>query len=760
MTFELLNPAMLLGLAGLVLPPLLYLLNRRTFDVIPWGAMQFLEATPKERRKVRRDDLLLLALRIGTLGVIVVALSGLTVSGLPYPAARAGRDVVILIDGSYSMGWEGTGVTPHAEALQFVHRMLDGMQPGDTAAVLDVRETGRQETPSLTRDPSRIRTQLNRLALPAGSCDLAGSLVEALRLVRTGNNPRREIVVLTDGQARAWSPDDAVRWATIDDLLTEAAVRPQIHVVDVGDREIGARSHFSLDRLERSRDVTAVNLPVRISTRLRHRGSRPVTGRKVYLEVDGQRLADATIETPALSAGAEFPVAFEHRFRTSGSHVIGVRIDADPLPVDDRADAAITVLNALRVLIVDGDPQPDPTRAETFFIRAASGSEARGVRLVEATFTDAAQFQPQDLSGRRVAVLANVARLSAAQADALTDFVDAGSGLLIAPGDQVAAEDWNRLSSEKPQLLAASFDSIRGTGPDHPSGLRIRDSSLTLPLLASFRHPHAGGLTDARFSQWWRLTADPAIVAMQFDNGDPALLLKSSGRGKVGLLAFPLDSDWSTLPAQPDFVALLHELLFHLAGSDHSPRNILQGEPLVVSIPSALQGTQIVVQGPAGSRQVSAPPGDPPQSTITLNDLYQPGNYLVTSAPVPAGRQVLPELHERFVVDFDRQESDLTRLTHEYRAQLSRNDRLRFADGTNAVAAQRETVGSRRDLGPVLILVVLALLVLELCMTRRLVRGACSGSSQESSAFRRMDVEGFRRDSSAQIETIGNDKIV
>ena len=45
-----LNLLMLLGLGAVIIPPLIHLLNRRRYDVVDWGAMQFLQISETTRR--------------------------------------------------------------------------------------------------------------------------------------------------------------------------------------------------------------------------------------------------------------------------------------------------------------------------------------------------------------------------------------------------------------------------------------------------------------------------------------------------------------------------------------------------------------------------------------------------------------------------------------------------------------------------------------------------------------------------------------
>ncbi|REJ93045.1 MAG: hypothetical protein DWQ34_11235, partial [Planctomycetota bacterium] len=51
MSFGLLNGLMLLGLAAVALPVIVHLISKRKFDVVQWGAMQFLELGRRTRRR-------------------------------------------------------------------------------------------------------------------------------------------------------------------------------------------------------------------------------------------------------------------------------------------------------------------------------------------------------------------------------------------------------------------------------------------------------------------------------------------------------------------------------------------------------------------------------------------------------------------------------------------------------------------------------------------------------------------------------------
>src|SRR3954453_22591305 len=95
-----LNTWMLFGLLALVVPPLIHLLNRRRYDVVDWGAMQFLQISETTRRSLLIEELLLMLLRMGLIALLVLALAvpQATSSFLAKVSGRANRDVVLVFD--------------------------------------------------------------------------------------------------------------------------------------------------------------------------------------------------------------------------------------------------------------------------------------------------------------------------------------------------------------------------------------------------------------------------------------------------------------------------------------------------------------------------------------------------------------------------------------------------------------------------------------------------------------------------------------
>src|SRR5260370_31927373 len=122
MTFGFLNLMMLLGLAGLAIPIIIHLLHRRRFEVVDWGAMQFLQISETTRRRLLLEEIILMILRMGLIGILVLGLAApFAVSSLfaKIMHDRPSRDVVLIFDGSASMAFVGQGKTRHDAAQEW-----------------------------------------------------------------------------------------------------------------------------------------------------------------------------------------------------------------------------------------------------------------------------------------------------------------------------------------------------------------------------------------------------------------------------------------------------------------------------------------------------------------------------------------------------------------------------------------------------------------------------------------------------------------
>ncbi len=784
MSFELLNPWMLAGLAGVALPVIAHLLSKKKYDIVSWGAMQFLKLGQETRRRVWLEDLWLLLLRMALIAWLAIALARPWVSAkwLGDIGPQPNRDIVLILDGSYSMAWEATSVTPQEHAVRWIDKFLGQLRPGDTVTLLEAREQVRTLIDPPTRDVNRVRDVLKQLSPPTGTANFPEALSHAVKLLSRTNHLRREVVLLTDGQSQGWFSDDSNLWLRLDDLKKQSSVTPHLWVVNVLNAgepdgqelpDAAERLNFHVERLQPSRELSVPGFPIRFQTRIRFSGGSTSVTRQVHFEVDGQRLAERT-QSVTLAPGGEANVEFEHRFEATGSHLVRVTLDPDDLPTDNISEAVIVVAEAVPVLLVDGDPRPEPVQSETFFIHAALAATGNETPWVQPTTVKWSEWnvgphEKSDLDKYAAVVLANVPKLTDAQFAAVTDYVRRGGGVGLALGNQIDRDSYNhQLFADEIGLLGVSLKDIESETPEQrEQGVMISNATLESPWLQRFRAERGAAFTTARFSRWWSVelkegekqkaegsedTDDesekvaversPAIALSRLQTGAPYLVGGQFGRGNVLLLTSPLDADWNTLPARPDFVAFVHELLFQLA-SRRGERNVSVGQPLVSQMPNAVPPAEagpsvtFVFEGPDGEPHEAKFSGDGASGLLVLDDTSLPGVYALRQKE-PADEQRLigkAEAHrksakplaaqgrELFVVNADRAESNLTPLTDEQIASITADERLTFIREGREIQAAASNELPRHELWQLLFLAFLVLLVGEVLLTRKLVRG-------------------------------------
>jgi hypothetical protein len=645
-----LNPLMLFGLPAVVIPLVIHLLNRRRYEVVDWGAMQFLQLGEETRRRLFLEEVLLMLLRMGLIAVLVLALAGpfVTTSSIARLRARANRDFVLVFDGSYSMGSTGPDGVPHERAKEWARAFVADLTPGDSVAILQAKE---QVVPVLaepSHDPARVRKHIDELPPPSGGCDWRSALQSAAAILSRSQRAEREIIILSDGQRFGWADRDSLlRWSLLSsELQVQSPEKKQnsehrIWVVNVAPERPADPPNWSLIPLETNRLLAPVGRPITFRTALDLHGQKAYAPpHRIRLEVDGRFVRNLEAPKAASLQNGRVPFSFAQTFAAPGAHLVSVILQPDPppedrpadytvkdeLPGDNRQDFAIEVVRQLPVLIVDGQAGPRQRPEGIDFLWQAL--EARDpAPVVKARVVPINEFDPTLLSDKgesaasaarwtmppRVLILRDIAQLTAAQQDALTQFLADGGGVLVTLGPRAMASAYNdRLHRGGKGWLPAHLESIADDiaspapgGSDHPA-LRL---FLEKPKdgQGTSRFPQLGRV---RFSHWWKLStssrhsAGVQVAALRTAAAEFPFLVEWVDPNRAGRLlqcAVPLDDSWGgELVRSESFVPLVHELVYYLAGARSAERNLEPGQPLRYRLDSAGDIEQYKLQTPLG----------------------------------------------------------------------------------------------------------------------------------------------------------------
>lgn len=726
LSWGLLNAAMLAGLAAALVPLVIHLWNRRRDDMVDWGAMQFLDLGERTRRALRLTEWLLLLARMALLGLVALALarpywsaSRATAAGTVAGAAANGeaprRDVVLVLDGSSSMDLKRGGSTPRDRAVQWARDFVARLRPGDSAALVVAtdRVVAAVDPPSVDR--ARILAALDRAGAPAGraASNLPAALGEAFRILERTGNPARTVIVLTDGQRFAWRPGETTRWALLRELYRGLPVPPRLWSLAFGASDAAdASGNGSVGPVSVSRGLITPGLPLTVSATVANAGPGPLVGRTAELEVDGVPVPGSAQAVGPVPAGGQVPLSFRTALANAGSHLVRVRLDGgDALAADDASALAVEAVASLRVLLIDGEPALEPLSGETDFLRAALAPRGDDAPQVEAEVVPVSALSAESLTGRRVAVLANIARLAPDQEAAVEHFLSAGGGLLVAPGDQTDVAFFDRqawlparLGSEKGDVRARAV--VAHPAPD----------SFTGAAMSPLGRGEPPALAAADFFAYRVLGPAPGTsVTARLDTGDPWVVDRSAPR--VMLLAAAIDAEAGTLPVNPDFVPLVHEWIFALAGG-RAPTPLQPGEPWIIELdpPPATTAATLTLHAPGGATMTLPVVRAERSARVRVDDTRVPGVY----------RLDLPGGANRFaVVAHDGRESDLRPLTTAEMQTLAQGWPLAFETDPAHATSRLLAAGpdARHEAWRALVLAALGLLCFEIYLTRRLARG-------------------------------------
>jgi hypothetical protein len=716
-------PALLFGFAALAIPPIVHLLNRKRFEVVDWAAMQFLQLSERTRKRIFLEQLLLMLLRMGLIALLVLGVASPWVR-LPWLAKIApapSRDVVIILDGSFSMLYAKDGRTAHDAAKDWAGQFIDRLQPGDAVAVLQAKQVPHALVGSLSTDLSAVRGAVQEAPKPRGGINMSAAVREAILLLKASGKQQRDVIILTDGQRHGWAdPRSLERWELLAGGTPEDDL-PNLWVVNVvPDRPLDQPS-WSLGPIQSSRAVAAVGREVKFKTELQlHGPAGHKPPHKVKVEVDGRPAGE--VRPPSIVEKGRIPLTVTQRFNTPGSHLVTLTIDEDAAPGDNRQDYAVEVMPTVPVLVVDGDNRNPRTRGADFLRDAlAPAIDPQPSFLVRVVTPN--EFTP-DLLTRpiareagtvpRVLILVNVPTIRPDQGQAIEAFLTAGGGVLTALGNRVEAANYNdeHYRDGRGWLPARLVDPVGDEG-DLEKAARPVMASLEGAALELFRSEDPGTLAgSAYFPRHWKLETKTEAGGMPIavlTDRTPLFVEKLVGKGRAILSAVPLDNGWRTnLTDLGDYVRLAHELVYYLAASRGGDVNLEARQPIVFRPSDGELPGPVTVQPPDGpAHRISVK-----EWPLVYDDTRETGVYKLTT---DTGKV------QYYVVQPDAGESDLTPCNDDDRANVARLFRtMNYVFAPNEILSQTAGPETKLEFWWLLLLLVIALLAFEVRMTRKI----------------------------------------
>lgn len=607
---NLLAPAFLAGFIAIAIPVVIHMIHRERRETLVFPSLMFLRKIPyKSVRRQKLRHILLLAVRCLAIATIVAAFARPFVQrNLAAPvSANDGREVVILLDRSYSMGYGGRW----QRATDAASTVARDVRATDHVSVIAFDVTAAQVVEP-TASASRVDRVLATLKPGSNPTKFGPAFRMAAQVLSASEQARREIVLVSDFHHVALGTNDEV----------SLPLRTAVKTVDVSR---GETADAAVASIAAARQKDGNRARVTVTARVSNLGTK-------------ERSVDATLELagrPAETRRLTLPprgtsqVVFASQAVTAGATRASVRITRDSQPANDAFYFTVAEESGASALIVE--PQGARENQSLFLARAWAVADDPAVRV---DVRSSSAVTPADLRGRSLIVL-NEAELPAGSlGEQVRALVNGGAILFIVPGERGSAA----LTPEWRAVLPASV----GPATDHAG--RWASADFSNGLFEPFRAGRAefSSITMTRY-RTLNPAAGSAVIA-RLDDGSPLLVERAVGTGRVMMWALTADASWTDAPFHPLWVPMLHQLARRaMAGSES--RSWFTA-PHVMDL--SREGS-VVVESPSGQRTRISPDSAPRSVELRERGFYEVRGG---STAIGAGRPV--------AVNVDLAESDLS----------------------------------------------------------------------------------------------------
>ena len=628
--------------AGVLLasiPVVIHFLNRRRYNIVPWAAMEFLlRAMKQNRRRMRFESWLLLAARCLVLALLGLALArpmGCNGNSL---AALAGSRTglhLLVIDNSCSMSYEAerpNAKTQLVQAKAVADEIIDRLSPGgETVAIITTAKPAKLLTASPLYDLQAAKNIVDHVAQSYAPADLTGAADLAIKLGRSqSGEPNKYLDFLDDSTRSKWTG------APTDGLAAAGKSLASMYSLSHFDLSIPNEANRAVESVRPAAALTRLGFPNDFLASVHGYGSSP--GTTLQWSVDGRPIPADNAVNPQ----PDMPpiVRSDLPLQVGGPHVISVALhDGDRMPIDDAAWHVVDVASELKALIVEGDRGNGPLDGSGAFLQLAlsppgdaPGNAARSSSYINAELISDLELPGRVLRDESVVALANVAQISAEEADQLGAYVKQGGALLLFMGESVNADAYNQTLLPRGLLPGPLVKRIGDSAGQKTYQFDFKPNGNLDPILRAFQGEENSGLDTAQIYSYWQIDPPANSTARRVlnylpDHGhaDPAITAQDLGAGRVIFFSTSANAQWTTLPAKPSYLTLMHELVAGAIRGGDGWMNLSTEQPLIV--PSSVQLTSAPTLTDPQQRPVDLLPPNGDQATYRSPPLQMPGVY-------------------------------------------------------------------------------------------------------------------------------------
>ncbi len=608
------SPWLLLGgLALLVVPIIIHLLNKRKFRTLDWAAIDFLlEADKMNRRRIRLENLLLLALRCLAVLLIALLLSRpfrpKTFADGALQSVRFER--IVVLDDSLSMLAVDENRSSFDVAKKTVENLVESLRSADSDESFSLVRLSQPDRPvirgvQLNEESVRdLVGDIQSLEPSDSPVRLEGAMLEIEKLLRIEPEyVNRVVYFVSDLRSRDWdfAASDEAQGAreTLDRIANKSV---GCFIVDAGNQNPGGNIVVSSVAPKDKVLIAGVQTPFEVTVA----NNGPSEVKNVQVSFSAGESLPLTDKIERIPSNSTKTVPFSFTFAkpdsdpsatTKTSEAVRIRVavtadgqgNRDQLREDNSQFFAARFERGIRTLLVDGDPSASYGQSETFSLKRALAPPGDLLSGVSLDVVTEVEFDSVKLDDYRVIYLCNLYRLTETRRAAIEKWVEAGGALVLCVGDQIDEHVYNdTLYQDGEGLLPGKLIGVLGDESEK-TWVNFRVSNANHPALSVFAGEKNPFASWVKVFRWWSIEPNAeqvakgeVVVSARFSDpqNSPAVLEKQFGEGRVILVATPADRDWNNWPLDPSYLIFSQELTRYAVNKANLDGTITVGQSI------------------------------------------------------------------------------------------------------------------------------------------------------------------------------------
>lgn len=493
--------------------------------------------------------------------MLIIALIALALArpfltlGLPLASVRAKTDVVIVLDNSYSMGYQDVDGIWFDKAKSLAIGVLESLRHGDAAALVLMSDIARPVYQQVTPDIENVKKAIRDATLSYRGTRAQPSIELAHEILSDSQKQNKELYLISDFRQNGWENMGVIP-------NTSGA---QILLVPVSQNN----SHnTNIEEIRPSHQLIGIDLPFQFSVGVKNHSDSPLSQTTLTFYEAEEKKQNYTF---AADSDERVMTTLTHIFSTPGIHTGYFEITSDRLNVDNRRYYAVEVFGEIRVLCV-GEQTDYLKLALNPLQRKTAVNTPLKTPMIHAATCTPEEFETFPLEEIDLILLVDLESITLPAKVQLNEFIRHGKSILA-----FVSNNYNL------SWVPVHFgQSTKWQTPQH-----VSKYDATHPIFDIFPDNVLSGQYGPKFYRAVEaIPAKDANVIASYTDETPFLIERREGKGKILYFntGFDRESGDNELLVNPYFLPLIQNTVLYTMYSD-TPKNITVGDTLIANFP-------------------------------------------------------------------------------------------------------------------------------------------------------------------------------